>query len=171
MQWKMKNNMPGAVKGERGSARAITRSARDYALSILERSDRTEQELRKKLHERGYEQEDIDAAILFLKEYYYVNDAAYADKYTRACSSRKSIRQIRFDLERKGVDREVIDAALEDVEVDEEAQIRAFLLKKGCQPGERIDTAVCRKLVGSLSRKGFSYEAIRNVMARICEEL
>ncbi len=151
--------------------RPITRSARDYALSMLERSDRTEQELRRKLHERGYIQEEIDEAIDFLKSYYYVNDAAYAGKYTRACSSRKSIRQIRFELERKGVDRELIDAALEDTEVDEKAQIREFLLKKGYHSGESMDAASCRKLVGTLSRKGFSYEAIRSVMSRMCEEL
>lgn len=170
IQQKMQSNRSRTGKSEHASAGVIARSARDYALSVLERSDRTEQELRRKLHDRGYEQEEIEETIAFLKEYYYVDDVAYAGKYARACSSRKSIRQIRFDLERKGVDRSLIDTALEETEVDEEAQIRAFLLKKGFQPGERMDTAVCRKLTGSLSRKGFSYEAIRNVMVRMCEE-
>lgn len=165
----MMNNR--AFYQNKGRALAIpARSVRDCALSILERSDRTEQELRRKLHERGYEEKDIDGVITFLKEYGYVNDAVYAERYARTCSSRKSIRQIRFDLERKGIARESIDAALEDTEVDEEMQVRAFLLKKGCCPGKRIDTAVCRRLTASLSRKGFSYEVIRSVMERLCEE-
>lgn len=164
----MKNKMSYQ---KRGCASALTRSARECALSILERSDRTERELRRKLCERGYEEKEIDGAAAFLKEYGYLDDAAYAGRYARACSSRKSIRQIRFDLERKGVAREVIDEVLEAAEVDEEAQVRAFLLKKGCRPDERIDTAVCRRWIASLSRKGFSYEVILRVMAHMCEEV
>lgn len=163
--------MAYAGKGKAIPERCAARSARDCALSILERADRTEQELRRKLQERGYELQEIDETADFLKEYGYIDDAAYAGRYARTYSSRKSIRQIRFDLEKKGVDREAIDAVLEDTEVDEEAQIRAFLLKKGCRPGECIDTAVCRKLTGALSRKGFSYEAIRSVMMRMCDEI
>ncbi len=166
----MRNSLSIQSYTGKPSGKVITRPARDYALSVLERSDRTEHELRRKLHERGYDQEEIDETIAFLEKYYYVNDAEYAERYTRACSSRKSIRQIRFDLERKGVDRELIDAALEDTEVDEEAQIRAFLLKKGYHSDRSMEAAACRKLIGTLSRRGFSYEAIRSVMAHMCEE-
>lgn len=163
--------MAYAGKNKAAAAQLPIRSVRDCALSILERADRTEQELRRKLKERGYEPQEIDETADFLKEYGYIDDTAYAGRYARTYSSRKSIRQIRFDLEKKGVDRDAIDAVLEDTEVDEAAQIRAFLLKKGCRPGERIDTAVCRKLTGALSRKGFSYEAIRSVMVRMCDEI
>ncbi|MCI6886214.1 MAG: recombination regulator RecX [Lachnospiraceae bacterium] len=145
-------------------------TARESALTMLERSDRTEKEIRQKLHEKGYEAEAIDEAVAFLKEYRYVNDAEYAAKYTRVYSTRKSIRQIRCELERRGVARAVIDEALTENDVDEEAQIRTLLLKKGYQPGERMEAAAYRKLTGALTRKGFSYEAIRRVTDRMDEE-
>lgn len=163
--------MPYLFSGKTSSAGRNSRSVRDCALSILEHADRTEQELSRKLRERGYENQEIKETVDFLKEYGYINDASYAGRYARSCSSRKSIRQIKSDLERKGVERDLIEAALDHTEIDEEAQIHAFLLKKGCRPGERMDTAVCRKLVASLSRKGFSYEAIRSVMSQLCEEI
>lgn len=155
---------------DKTTGRVVNKSAREAALAILERSDRTEKEVRQKLHDKGYEPEEIEETVSFLKEYRYVNDAEYARKYTRVVSSRKSVRQIRCDLERKGVDRDQIDDALDEIEVDEEAQIRAYLLKKGYQPGERMEAAAYRKLTGALGRKGFSYEAIRRVTDRMCEE-
>ncbi len=167
----MRNNPPVQPGNTARRVRPVTKTARDYALSVLERSDRTEQELRRKMQERGYDAGSIDTALLFLKEYGYVNDAEYAGKYVRACSSRKSIRQIRFDLERKGIRRDLIDSALACTEVDEECQIRAFLMKKGYGNQEEMDGAACRKLIASLSRKGFSYDSIRKVMLYFCDEI
>lgn len=146
------------------------KSVRECALSLLERSDRTEREMRQKLRDREYEPKEIDEALEFLKEYRYIDDAEYARKYVRVHSSGKSVRQIRCGLEQKGVAREFIDAALEETEVDEETQIRTYLLKKGYRPGERMESAACRKLTGALCRKGFSYESIRRATDRMCEE-
>lgn len=139
-------------------------------MTILERSDRTEAEMRKKLREREYTPEETEEAIRFLKEYRYINDAAYAEKYIRVCSSKKSVRQIRCDLERKGVEKELILESLGENPVDEEEQVRRLLIKKGYKPGERMEPDQYRKVMGALCRKGFSYEVIRRVTDRMCEE-
>lgn len=145
------------------------RSARECALTILERSDRTEMEVRQKLGAKEYTPEEIEEVIRFLKEYRYVDDAAYAQRYIRVYSSRKSVRQIRCDLERKGVAKELIAESLDTCPVDEEEQVRRLLLKKGYQPGEWMEPAQYRKLMGALCRKGFSYEVIRRVTDRMGE--
>lgn len=147
-----------------------SKTARECALSLLEYRDRTEKEMRQKLQEREYEPQEIEEALVFLKEYRYINDADYAEKYIRVYSSRKSARQIRCDLERKGIDRELIGQSLEDTPVDEESQIRTYLLKKGCVSGERMEPAAYRKLTSALCRRGFSYDAIRRVTDRMCAE-
>lgn len=146
------------------------KSARECALTILERSDRTEAEIRKKLKAKEYTPEEIEETVGFLKEYRYVNDAAYAEKYIRVYSSKKSIRQIRCDLERKGVAKELIAESLLEEPVDEEEQIRRLLVKKGYRPGERMEPDQYRKVMGALCRKGFSYEVIRRVTDRMCGE-
>ena len=146
------------------------RTVRECALALLEFRDRTERELRRKLKEREYSTEEIDETVLFLKEYRYLDDAAYAGRYIRTCAARKSRWQIRADLERKGVSREIIDLQLQEEYVDEDSQIRKLLEKKGYEPGKSMEPAEYRRLMGALGRRGFSGEAIRRVMESMREE-
>lgn len=146
------------------------KTARECALTILERSDRTEREMRRKLADKEYSQEEIDETIAFLKEYHYVDDAEYANKYIRVYSSRKSMRQIACDLAKKGIEKERIEESLRENPVDEEEQVRRLLLKKGYRPGEYMPPEQYKKITGALCRKGFSYETIRRVAGRMYEE-
>ena len=147
------------------------RTVRECALALLEFRDRTERELRQKLKEREYSAEEINETVLFLKEYRYLDDEAYVDRYIRSCAARKSRRQIRADLERKGVSREIIDLQLQEEYVDEDSQIRKLLQKKGYVPGKRLEPAEYRRIMGALGRRGFSGEAIRKAMESMREEL
>lgn len=161
-----RQNLTGNTKKTSGQNRTV----RECALALLEFRDRTERELRQKLKEREYSAEEIDETVLFLKEYRYLDDEAYAGRYIRSCAARKSRRQIRADLERKGVSREIIDLQLQEEEVDEAGQIQKLLEKKGYEPGKRMEPAEYRRLMGALGRRGFSGEAIRRVMESIREE-
>ena len=162
-----KQQNPAGKAAKTGSQ---NRTVRECALALLEFRDRTERELRRKLKEREYSAEEIDETVLFLKEYRYLNDEAYAGRYIRSCAARKSRRQIRADLERKGVSREVIDLQLQEEEVDEESQIRKLLQKKGYEPGKCLEASEYRRIMGALGRRGFSGEAIRRVTERMREE-
>ena len=93
-----------------------------------------------------------------------LDDEAYAGRYIRSHAAKKSRRQIRFDLEQKGVAREIIELILQEEEVDEDSQIRKLLLKKGWEPEKRLEPAEYRRIMGALGRRGFSAEAIRRVM-------
>lgn len=157
-------------EANRKKANGQNRTVRECALALLEFRDRTERELRRKLKEREYSTEEIDETVLFLKEYRYLDDAAYAGRYIRTCAARKSRRQIRADLERKGVSREIIDLQLQEEYVDEDSQIRKLLEKKGYEPGKRMEPAEYRRLMGVLGRRGFSGEAIRRVTESMREE-
>lgn len=143
------------------------KTARECALFLLEYADRTEAQLRQKLKEREYPADEIEDTLQFLKEYHYIDDAAYAERYVRSARSRKSARQIVAALEQKGVDRTLIEYALAAQPVDEESQICAFLQKKGYCPGERMEPDQYRRILASLARRGFSYDRIRNVMSQL----
>ena len=145
------------------------RSARDQALSFLEYADRTEEELSRKLKERGYSPAEIQDALSFLLEYHYLDDRAYAERYVRARAGRKSRRQIRAELEQKGIAGELIETALADGTVDEEGQIRRFLEKKGVCSGEETDPRQFRRVTAALARKGFSYDKIRSVIGQMTD--
>lgn len=140
------------------------RTVRECAFALLEYRDRTEFELSRKLCERGYGADEIEKTVIFLKECRYLDDEAYAGRYIRSHAAKKSRRQIRFDLEQKGVAREIIELILQEEEVDEDSQIRKLLLKKGWEPEKRLEPAEYRRIMGALGRRGFSAEAIRRVM-------
>ena len=166
----LKSGRPQNPAGKARKTGSQNRTVRECALALLEFRDRTERELRQKLKEREYSAGEIEETVLFLKEYRYLDDEAYADRYIRSCAARKSRRQIRADLERKGVSREVIDLQLQEEAVDEDSQIRKLLQKKGYEPGKRLEATEYRRIMGTLGRRGFSGEAIRRVMESMREE-
>ena len=147
----------------------ICKRARERAVNILKNSDKTELELRRKLRDGFYPEEAIDSAIKMLKDYRYVDDENYAIRYVETQGSKKSKRQLSFDLERKGIDRDTITRLLEDNPVDEESQIRDFLRKKHYEPG-KTEQKERAKLAAALGRKGFSFESIKRAMATDFDE-
>lgn len=141
----------------------LPKRGRERALYLLKYSDRTEQELRRKLSEGFYPPGVIDQVLDFLKEYHYIDDENYGRRYVETYSNRKSRRQLQSDLQQKGLSRELITELLDDFPIDEESQIRVFLQKKhfdraSATPKERA------KLTAALGRKGFSFESIRKSM-------
>ncbi|MFR3731009.1 regulatory protein RecX [Lacrimispora sp.] len=147
----------------------LFKRARERVLFLLKSSDKTEQELIRKLKEGGYPKEAIDYAIGFLKEHRFINDENYGRRYVEYNSGRKSEKQIRYELQRKGLDKEVIRDILEEQPVDEESQIKAYIRKK-CRNPEEMDRKDRSKIIASLARKGFSYEAVTRVLGGIYDD-
>lgn len=141
----------------------LLKRARERVLFLLKSSDKTEQELRRKLKDGGYPKEAVDYAINFVKEHRFINDQDYGRRYVEFNSERKSERQIQYELQKKGLDKEVIQEILKEQPVDEEAQIQAYVKKKRLQP-EEMDFKERHKVMVALGRKGFSYEAISRVL-------
>ena len=141
----------------------LFKRAKERTLYLLRSRDRTDLEIRRKLKDGYYPQEAIDYAVDFLKRYRFVDDENYGRNYISTYGDKKSRKQLEFELQNKGLDREEIDRLLEECQVSEEQQIAKFLKKKGyekdiTQPKERA------KLAAALARKGFSYDAIYQVM-------
>lgn len=141
----------------------LRKRARERALYLLKSADKTEAQIRKKLKEGFYPEEVIEHTLGFLREYRFVDDVRYGEQYIRTYEHKKSRRQMAFDLQQKGLDRELIRELLEENGPDEEQQIRSFLSKKNYKPGESTAEEY-RKLAAALVRKGFSYDNIRHIM-------
>ncbi|WP_097004835.1 regulatory protein RecX [Lacrimispora amygdalina] len=144
----------------------LCKRARERVLYLLKSSDKTEQELRRKLKEGYYPQEAIEYAIDFLKKHRFINDEDYARRYVEFNSRRKSERQIKFELQRKGLDKETVSDILKEQPVDEAAIVRDYIRKKRLFP-EQMDAREKSKVMASLGRKGFSYEAVSRVLGEI----
>lgn len=134
----------------------LGKRAKLRAMHLLERMDRTEQQLRSKLIAAEYPPDLIDEAIDYVRSYHYLDDARYADCYVRVHGTTKSQGMLRMELQRKGVASDTIDrtlAAQED-ERDESAMIRELMQKRHFDP-QNADAAERRRMYAYLQRRGF----------------
>lgn len=144
--------------------------AKKRALYILERMDRTEQQLREKLLASDYPEDVVDEAIEYVKSFHYLDDQRYAENFTRYSQERFSRRQIREKLMQKGVDKETIDVAIEqEYDVDETEHIRRLLEKKHFD-GSQKDDKEFRRVYSYLLRRGFRSSDILREMKCMGED-
>ena len=143
----------------------------DYATRALGRQMRSEADLRRLMRTRVEPGEGGDAAIAAvvarLREYGYLDDAAYAETYARLRQENEKLgqRRVRQDLQQKGVNQELIAETLEARygQTDEEALARQHLDRKRIRKPENAqETArVMRRLVTAGFSTGVIYKILR----------
>lgn len=146
----------------------LFKRAKERVVFLLKASDKTEKELRKKLKEGYYPQEAIDHAITAVKNYHYIDDERYARQYVVNGACKKSRRQLSYELQKKGIEQELIADLMEECPIEEEQQIRDFLRKRRYD-GENASKEEKKKVMAALGRKGFSYETIIKVIGEFCD--
>ena len=137
--------------------------AKERMLHLLEASDRTEAELRRRLREGCFPPEAVEAAIDYGKRRRYVDDRRYAENYVSFRAASRSRRQLEAELAARGISRDLARECLEEIQIDEGEQVRRLLEKRGFDP-ENADEGERRRTMAVLSRRGFSYEAILDIM-------
>ncbi len=142
----------------------VSKRATKRAMHLLERMDRTEHQLREKLRNGGYPEECVDAAIAYVKQYHYIDDLRYACTYVRLYQDRLSRLQIKMKLAQKGIDRDLIEQALEEeYETQEIEQIYRLLEKRNYVAGQ-TDEKEYRRTYQYLMRRGFKSTEITKAM-------
>jgi regulatory protein len=143
----------------------------EYATGALGRQMRTEADLRRLMKARVEPGERGDAVINTvvgrLCEYGYLDDAAFAETYARLRHENEKLgqRRVQQDLQRKGVDKELITETLEARygQTNEEALAREHLERKRIRkPENPKETArVMRRLVTAGFSTGVIYKILR----------
>lgn len=147
----------------------IGKRAKKRAMHILEKNDKTEQQLREKLKENRYPAQSIESAIEYVKSYQYIDDRSYARRYIEYRSRNKSKKKLMMELYAKGISKDIIEEVFETVDVAEEIAIEKLILKKSKTPWE-LDSESKRKIIMSLVRKGFSYAQVERVFSTLEEQ-
>jgi regulatory protein len=169
----------GSVAGleERVGHEAARLKVYDRALNMLAFRARSSAELARSLVRKGEPKELVDLAVARLQEQGLLDDAAFAQSFTRAkvLGAQQSKRRVQQELARKGVARAVTDAAITTVfeeegvdqrEVVEQAARKRLRLLAKLEPTVRR-----RRLYAFLARRGYDGEDIRRAMDAVGEEL
>jgi regulatory protein len=145
------------------------------ALRYATYKSRTAHEVRRKMLEKEYSQEEAEYAVQFLEEFGYVNDALYAKTFIRDFMQRKpsGIERVRQELTKRGISRFDAEDALTEAFPKESVKdtmfenVLAAASKKqralqGKEPQKRVQA-----MTGFLQRQGFSWEIIKKVLAEL----
>ncbi|OBK75193.1 recombination regulator RecX [Mycobacterium sp. 1274761.0] len=143
--------------------------ARNLCLRLLTVRARTRAELAAQLTKRGYP-DDVSTQVLDrLAEVGLVDDAGFAEQWVRSrrLNAGKGKRALAAELRTKGVDNDVISAALAEIDASAERE-RAEQLVRDKLRRERLDgdddAKVMRRLVGMLARRGYSQSMALDVV-------
>jgi len=129
-------------------------------LRLLTARARTRAELEGQLAKRGYP-DDVSSHVLDrLTGVGLIDDADFAEQWVRSrrVNAGKGKRALAAELRTKGVDNEVITAALADVDVGAERERAEQLVNDKLRRERNTDdeAKLTRRLVGMLARRGFS---------------
>lgn len=139
-----------------------TKRAKEKALWLISYRDYSEKELTQRLR-RDFCEEAVDSAIQRLCQLGLVDDESYAKKYAESLSLKHlSQKQISVRLRQKGIDRDLSEEAVEELQLDEKDEIRALINKKYFH--KLVDDGDLRRTVAALQRRGFSYSDIKSVI-------
>ena len=144
--------------------RVLKKRATLRAMHILERTDKTEAQLRRKLEESEYPKEAVESAIAYVTSYGYLDDRRYAEHYIEWKKQGKGKARLKMELVQKGISREIIEEGLESTDFGETREmIRQIILKKR-KTDIPMNEKEKQRIYGFLMRKGFSSSDILAVM-------
>ena len=144
--------------------RVLKKRATLRAMHILERTDKTEAQLRRKLEESEYPKEAVESAIAYVTSYGYLDDRRYAEHYIEWKKQGKGKARLKMELVQKGISREIIEEVLELTDFGETREmIRQIILKKR-KTDIPMNEKEKQRIYGFLMRKGFSSSDILAVM-------
>jgi len=143
------------------------------ALKIIEKSYKTEKEMRDKLKQKEYTDNQVEKTIEFLREYNFINDESYVNAYVNDKISSRGRQKIKYDLIRKGIDSNLIDEKLSNIDSDDEKNTAFNLAKKKyntIKKSESDSYKLSGKLYRFLMSKGYNYEIIKDVVRKVMND-
>lgn len=151
-----------SVRSPRGAATDVpadpVSAAKSICLQLLTAQVRSRAELAAKLGDRGIPEAAATVALDRLTEVGLIDDEAYADRFVASRHRERGLgrRAIRMELERRGIDRAIVDRAVQAIGDDDERERATELVAK------KLDAAVYgglagarRRLLGMLARRGY----------------
>lgn len=142
------------------------------ALQFINHRPRSVKETRKRLSEKGFKDEVIEATLKKLKDKDYLDDFDFARQWieNRNAFRPRSNRLLAYELHLKGVADQEITQALDQFggEQNELAYQAGLIKAKKCRHETKLDFL---KKVGSfLSRRGFHYGIVKPTVERLWNE-
>lgn len=141
--------------------------AREKALEYLSQRQMSRRELKTKLLQKGMDEDTADYCVQWLSDRQLIDEESYAAAIVRHYSAKGyGAGRVRQELQRRGIDRELWDQALEQLPGDT-GKLDRFIASRLTDPEDRDQV---RKISAALFRRGYSWEEIRAALRRFQAE-
>lgn len=144
------------------------KDALNKAISYISKTLKTKRQIKDYLIKKGYSEDVAWCCVDKLKEYGYIDDCSYSKRYIESLSKSQGRRLIEYKLMMKGVKKEDISSAYEEIDVDskESAKLIAEKYLKNKEKTKETIAKAYRYLIG----KGFSYEEVEYALSQFKED-
>lgn len=143
---------------------------KESALRTIERSYKTEKEIRDKLLAKEFDIETVDSTINFLIEYGFIDDSKFVSMYIKDRIRTQGRNKIRYSLISKGVNKLLIEEAFSTLDRDDEMERAIILCEKkylNISKREDDDFKIKNKLTRYLLGRGYDYDMAREVIKEV----
>jgi regulatory protein len=148
-------------------------TAKDRALRLLGVRARSREELRRRLAQKGHDEQEITSALDDLEAVGLVDDEAFAREMAehRMTVRGSGKRDVLSKLRAAGVAREVAERIVEEAAPeDEEARAEEVARSRLGRLGTLDEATAYRRLLSFLQRRGYDGETSRNAARRALAE-
>uniref|UniRef100_A0A7V3KNC4 Regulatory protein RecX n=1 Tax=candidate division WOR-3 bacterium TaxID=2052148 RepID=A0A7V3KNC4_UNCW3 len=126
-----------------------------YAFTLLKFRFRSENELRKRMKQKGFTDEEIESTVNYLRDKGLLNERLLAEELTEKYQSKGvSPRKIERILRGLGVKGEVIDETLPVLEINEDALIK--VVEKITHGSKKLDQKTLRRILNKFAYLGYT---------------
>ena len=136
-------------------------TALDKAMTHLSSSMKTRRQVSDFLRKKGYVDAVVEYVLEKLEGYGFVDDEEYARQYAGSASKTKGRRLIALELQKKGVPADEAQAAVENIQGEEDAALK--ILQKYMR-GRTADREPLYKAFRYLLGKGFEYDTAKSAL-------
>lgn len=143
---------------------------KEVALNTVERSYKTEKEIRDKLFLKDFDEDTIEKTIQFLKEYKFIDDSKFVKMYVKDHIKNQGQNKIKYTLIQKGIDKSLIDEALEEIDRDDEFNVAFTLCEKkylSLAKRENDEFKIKNKIIRYLLGRGYGYDIAKECIREV----
>lgn len=145
--------------------------ALERAVSLLAVRARTECELRDALRQCAYSEATIERVIARMDEAGYIDDADFAGQWAASRTGKGlGARRIAMELRRKGVDAEIIEQAIGQIDEEERADSVLRAAQKAARGKDLASPADRQKVFAALMRRGYGAADARQAISSLLSE-
>ncbi|NEW05622.1 RecX family transcriptional regulator [Paenibacillus sp. SYP-B3998] len=169
------------VKGESVDSEQVSLIVRDEernsayikAIRMIGRRPHSTNEVKRKLKEQEFEQPVIDWTCDTLTQQNYINDEEFAKMWTenRITLQRKGRNLVRQELQQKGIQKELVNDAMETINPEDEFEAAMKLAQsKWKQSSGKTMIEKKRKTGAFLMRRGYTGTVVNKVLGQLSSE-